>query len=291
MKTSPVLSIFLIPVLCLFSACASLPVSDTPRAPLWAAPIYEDLLAAAKKAEGRPFDAVRETIEKRIDREPVFPAATEKIRSDELFLLSPRNTKVRPSSWNRAFIWNQAEGGRDYVLHVYSGDSEVLRRPMGSARRTMVTEHDAPFVPGAVYSWDISLCVERCTLHLSSRPALRPTYCLLFPSEEEAVAGDLSAVEGWCEKTGIAGSEKAAALVALTLEDAGLFLDEAQFLEKELKKHPDSVLLLLVYSEALSAMNSSYTARDQYEKARALFDKESGVTASDAAGGSPEGGK
>jgi len=149
MKTSPVLSIFLIPVLCLFSACASLPVSDTPRAPLWAAPIYEDLLAAAKKAEGRPFDAVRETIEKRIDREPVFPAATEKIRSDELFLLSPRNTKVRPSSWNRAFIWNQAEGGRDYVLHVYSGDSEVLRRPMGSARRTMVTEHDAPFVPGA----------------------------------------------------------------------------------------------------------------------------------------------
>jgi hypothetical protein len=207
----------------------------------------------------------------------VFPPATEKIRSDELFLLSPRHTAIRTSAWDRTFTWNQAEGGRDYILHVYSKDDEVFRRMMGNARRAAVSEHDAPFVPGVVYSWDVSLCVERCNLHLSSRAALRPTFVILSASEAATADSNLGAVTAWCEGAGIGRSEEGIALTALTLEAGRLFLEEQQLLVKELKKRPNSVLLHLVYSGALSAMNSPYGARDEYEKARMLREKEAGT--------------
>ena len=58
--------------------------------------------------------------------------------------------------------------------------------------------------PGVVYSWDVSLCVERCNLHLSSRAALRPTFVIMSADEEAAVASDLAAVTAWCEGAGIA---------------------------------------------------------------------------------------
>jgi hypothetical protein len=274
MNSVRIKSLVLVPILLLVISRAGLPASKPPALQIWSTPVFERLLAAIDEADGRPFDSIRKILDERIARAPVFPPATEKIRSDELFLLSPRNTALRPSAWDRMFTWNQAEGGRDYILHAYSKDSEVLKRMMGNARRAVVSVHEAPFVPGVVYSWDVSLCVERCNLHLSSRAALRPTFVILTQAEETAVAGDLSAVTAWCEETGIARSEEAAALTALALEGAGLYMEEEQFLGKELKKRPNSVLLHLIRSGALSAMNSAYGARDEYEKARALAEKE-----------------
>jgi len=250
-----------------------------PAIRLWTAPVYDRVLLNIREAEGLPFDSIRKILEDRRVRAPIFPPATEKISSDELFLLWPRNTALRSSIWNRSFSWNWADGGRDYILHAYSKDNEVFRRAMGDARRAVVSERDAPFVPGVVYSWDVSLCVERCNLHLSSRAALRPTFVILSAAEEAAAAGDLAAVTAWCEGAGISGTEEVAAIVALTLEAACLYMEEAQLLQKEIKKRPNSVLLHLVYSGALSAMNSPYGARDEYEKARALYEKQTGGAA------------
>jgi hypothetical protein len=253
--------------------------TKNPTEQLWSTPVFDRLLKTIEKAGGPPFDSIRKILEGRIARAPVFPPATEKIRSDELFLLSPRNTALRASAWNRMFSWNWADGGRDYVLHAYSKDSEVFKRAMGDARRAIVSEHDAPFVPGVAYSWDISLCVERCNLHLSAREALRPTFVILPAEEEAAVDMSLTAAAAWCEGAGIAKSEEGVAIAALAREAARLYMEEAELLTKELKKRPDSVLLHLVYSGALSAMNSPYSAREQYEKARALYEKETGVPA------------
>ncbi len=278
MDSSRSKSLALIFVLFLTASCAGLPVSKTPPPPpLWSTPVFERLLAAIDGAEGPPFDAIRQMLDERITRAPVFPPATEKIRSDELFLLSPRNTAVRPSAWDRTFTWNWAEGGSSYILHAYSKDDEVFSRRMGDARRAAVSEHDAPFVPGVVYSWDVSLCVERCNLHLSSRAALRPTFVILSAAETATVDRNLGAAAAWCERAGIGRSEEGIALSALTLEAGRLFLEEQQLLVKELKKRPNSVLLHLVYSGALSAMNSPYGARDEYEKARTLYEKEAGT--------------
>ncbi len=253
--------------------------TKNPTVELWSTPVYNRVLKAIEKAEGSPFDSIRKILEGRVARAPVFPPATEKIRSDELFLVSPRNTAVRASAWNRMFSWNWAEDGRDYVLHAYSKDSEVFKRAMGDARRAIVSEHDAPFVPGITYSWDVSLCVERCNLHLSARDALRPTFVILPADEEATVDKDLTSAAAWCDGAGIARSEEGIAIAALAREAARLYMEEAELLTRELKKHPDSVLLHLVYSGALSAMNSPYGAREQYEKARALYEKETGVPA------------
>ena len=272
-------------ILVMPAACALVPTARPPEAQIWSNPIFNRLVVDIEDAQGHPFDSIREIIEERMARAPVFPASTEKIRSDELFLLSPRNTVLRPSVWDRTFTWNLAEGGRDYILHVYSKDDEMLRRAMGSAHRAAVSEREVPFVAGVVYSWDVSLCVERCDLHLSSRAALRPTFALLSPAEEAQVASDLGAVRAWCESTGIAGSEEGTALAALVLEMSGLFMEEQQLVSKELKKRPESVLLHLVHSGALSAMNSSYGARDEYEKARALYEKEMGGAAGEIPSG------
>lgn len=262
-------------VLMFVCSCAGLPAAHTPpAAPLWSTPVFQRLAATIEEAEGRPFDAIRKTLDDRIARAPVFPPATEKIRSDELFLLSPRNTAIRPSAWDRTFSWNWADGGSSYILHAYSKDDEVFSRRMGDARRAFVSERDAPFVPGVLYSWDVSLCVERCNLHLSARPALRPTFVILPAAEAVASEADLAAVAAWCEAATIARSEEGIALTALALETARLYMEEQQLLAGELKKRPNSVLLHLIYSGALSAMNSPYGARDEYEKARTLFEKE-----------------
>jgi hypothetical protein len=271
--------LFLTAILMTPAACALAPVPRPPAAQLWSTPIYDGLVVDIEKAEGRPFDSIRAIVEDRVARAPVFPPATEKVRSDELFLLSPRNTRLRPSVWDRTFTWNLAEGGRDYILHAYSKDDEVLRRTMGNARRAAVSELDAPFVPGVVYSWDVSLCAGKCNLHLSSRAALRPTFTLMTPADEALAASDLAAVRAWCDEEGLAAREEATALAALALEASGLFMEEQQLLDRELKKRPGSILLHLVRSGALSAMNSPYGARDEYERARALAEKETGGAA------------
>ncbi len=286
MDSARITRLLLIPVLFFVTSCAALPASKTPAPQIWSTPVFNRLLVAFERADGRPFDSIRKILNDRIAHAPVFPPATEKIRSDELFLLSPRNTMIRRAAWDRTFTWNLAEGGRDYILHAYAKEGEVLKRMMGNAHRAVVSEQEAPFVPGVVYSWDVSLCVERCNLHLSSRAALRPTFVILSATEEAAVEGDLKAVAAWCEEAGIARSDEAAALTALALEAARLYMEEDQFLAKELKKRPGSVLLSLIHSGALSAMNSPYGARDEYEKARALFEKETG----DAAGEIPRDG-
>ncbi|MBN2224899.1 MAG: hypothetical protein JW765_09520 [Deltaproteobacteria bacterium] len=270
----------LVIIILIVTATGSLSAATkNPTEQFWSTPVFNRVIKSIDGAEGRPFDSIRKILQDRIARAPVFPPATEKIRSDELFLLSPRNTAIRASAWNRTFSWNWADGGRDYILHAYSKDNEVFKRGMGDARRAVVSEHDAPFVPGVVYSWDISLCVERCNLHLSSRAALRPTFVIMSADEEAVVAGDLTAVTAWCESEGISGTEEATAIYALALEAARLYMEETQLLQKEIKKRPNSVLLHLVYSGALSAMNSPYGARDEYEKARALFEKETGGAA------------
>lgn len=275
MNSNRIGTLLIVCAISLTMSCASLQAPKTPASPpLWSTPVFERLLAVVAAAEGQPFDSIKNLLNERIARAPVFPPATEKIRSDELFLLSPRNTVIRRSAWDRTFTWNLAEDGSDYILHAYSKDDEVLKRRMGKAHRTAVSEHDAPFIPGVVYSWDVSLCVERCNLHLSSRAVLRPTFVILSEAEEAAVAGDLSAATAWCEAAGIARSEEGTAVTALALEAAGLLLEEQQLLVRELRKHPNSVLLHLLYSGALSAMNSPYGARDEYEKARVLYEKE-----------------
>lgn len=264
--------------ICLVYSCVGLPSAPSPPArPLWSTPVYERLLGLLDGAKGLPFESIKVLLNDRIMREPIFPPATENIRSDERFLLSPRNTAVRPSAWDRTFAWNWADGGSNYILYAYSKDEEVFTRRMGDARRAAVSEHDAPFVPGVIYSWDVSLCVERCNLHLSAKPALRPTFVILSAAEEAAVDSYLAAVAAWCEGAGIAGSEEGTAITALVLETEHLLSEEQQLLVKELKKHPGSVLLHLVYSGALSTMNSPYGAREEYEKARDLFEKEAGI--------------
>jgi hypothetical protein len=289
MNSARIKRLLLVPALLAAASCAAPPVSKTPTPEIWSTPVFNRLLAVIDRAEVSPFDSIREILEERIARAPVFPPATEKIRSDELFLLSPRNTTIRPSAWDRTFTWNWAEGGRDYILHGYSKDNEVFRRMMGNARRAVVSEHDAPFVPGVVYSWDVSLCVDRCNLHLSSRAALRPTFVILSSAEEAAVDDELKAVTAWCEGAGIARSEEGAAIFALTLETESLYMEEAQFLQKELKERPGSVLLHLIHSGAFSAMNSPYGARDEYEKARAIYEKGTGGAAGDIPPGGPAG--
>ena len=105
-----------------------LPAAKPPAIQLWSTPVFDRLLSNIGEAEGRPFDSIRQILEDRCARAPIFPPATEKISSDELFLLSPRNTALRSSIWNRTFSWNWADGGRDYILHAYSKDNEVFRR-------------------------------------------------------------------------------------------------------------------------------------------------------------------
>jgi hypothetical protein len=224
-------------------------------------------------AKGEPFTSLRRLIEHRIAYGPVFAAVDPGKNSDEIFLISPRNTKIRPEMWDGTFFWNLAEKGRDYILHVYSGESEVMKRAMGSAHRATVSESEAVFAPGTEYSWDVSLCVERCGLHLSSRPQLRPKFTLLSALEGKRVTEELDAVRAWCREHGMSGSEEEAALIALTLEGSGLFMEEGQLLDKEIKRRPDSVLLHLVLSSALYGMNSPWGARREYEAARALLDR------------------
>ncbi len=285
MNSNRIGNLLIVCAMSLTMSCAALQAPETPvPPPLWSTPVFERLLAVVAAAEEQPFDSIRNLLNERIARAPVFPPATEKIRSDELFLLSPRNTVIRRSAWDRTFTWNLAEDGSDYILHAYSRDDEVLKRRMGKAHRAAVSEHDAPFIPGVVYSWDVSLCVERCNLHLSSRAVLRPTFVILSEADEAAITGDLSAATAWCEAAGIDRSEEGTAVTALALEAAGLLLEEQQLLVRELKRHPNSVLLHLLYSGALSAMNSPYGARDEYEKARVLYEKERATTEPKAPG-------
>jgi hypothetical protein len=257
------------------AACLPLHASEIPIVELWSTPVYRGLLATIEKAKGEPFNSIRLIVDDKIAHPAIFPAAIEKMRSDELFLLSPRNTKVRPSHWDRNFRWNLAEGGRDYILHVYSGDNEIFKRLMGEAHRAGVSEHDVILGRGVVYSWDISLCVGRCGLHLSSRPALRPIFYLLSEAEEAAVAGDLETVSSWCRDNAVEPQEETA-LVALVLEHWGLYMEEDELLAGAIKKKPGSMLLTLVRSGALYAMNSPFGARDLSEKARVLYEKNAG---------------
>ena len=258
---------------CLFViSCALFPSPAPPRTELWSSPVWRGLLAKIADAKGEPFASLRERIENKISYPPVFAAKEEGKNSDEIFLVSPRNTKIRPETWDRMFLWNLAVNGRDYILHIYSGESEVMKREMGSAHRATVSEPDAAFLPGAEYSWDVSLCVERCGLHLSSRPQLRPRFTLLSDEAGKRVAEELAAVKTWCHERGMSGSEDEAALIALTLEGAGLYMEEGQLLQKEIRRRPDSVLMHLALSSALYGMNSPWGARREYEAARALLD-------------------
>ena len=245
----------------------------------WSAPVWRGLLAKIDDAKGEPFVSLKRRIEDRIAHPPVFAGEREGRRSDEIFLISPRNTKIRPSLWNRTFVWNLAVDGRDYVLHVYSGESEVVKRPMGKGRRAIVSEREAPFIPGVEYSWDVSLCVERCNLVLSSRPFLRPKFRLLSSTDEERIVRGLDAVTAWCRERGISKSEEEVALTALVLEESGLFMEQQQLLEKELKRRPESLLLHLVLSGALLGMNSPSGAQQEYEAARVLLEKAGGTAA------------
>jgi hypothetical protein len=265
-----VLSLGLVLLTCGAALAEDLPA---PAVEPWTTPLWRDVEASMDGAKGSPFVSMREFIEDKIAHPPVFPKGDDLNRSDEVFLVSPRNTKVRASSWNRNFVWNFAVDGRDYILHVYSGDNEVVKRTMGMARRAYVSEHEAPFIPGVEYSWDVSLCVERCNLKLSARPSLRPRFTLMSAAEEAGVSTDLDAVGAWCEGRGMAKSEEEAALSALVLERAGLYMEEQQLLEKELKRRPGSILLHLVLSGALMGMNSPSGAKKEYEAARALVEK------------------
>ncbi len=254
-------------------SCALFPRPAPGSPEPWSSPVWRGLLVKVADTKGEPFASLRERIEQKIAYPPVFAAKEEGKNSDEIFLLSPRNTKIRPEAWDRTFRWNLAERGRDYILHIYRGDNEVIKREMGSAHRATVSESEAAFLPDIEYSWDVSLCVERCGLHLSSRPQLRPKFTLLSDEAGKRVTEDLDAVREWCRERGMSGSEEEAALIALTLEGSGLFMEEGQLLDKEIKRRPDSVLLHLVLSGALYGMNSPWGARREYEGARALLDK------------------
>lgn len=212
------------------------------------------------------------TIKEKIDMAPVFAENIKGRPSDELYLLSPRNTKIRGGRWDGTFRWNWAVGGSNYVFHLYKDGVKIVESPR-SGKRTINLSDSVKFVPGALYSWNITCCVAICNLSLSSNAFARPEFSIMTPEEESVVEGESEILNRKLTSRGIEGSPEGTALNALLLERHKLYLEEERLLLKGIEKHPDSPLLQLVLSSVYDLTGCPAKAREAYEQARELADR------------------
>jgi len=143
------------------------------------APWYDaawcDLSSTIEEERGEPYESIRSIIERKREIEPIFAMDVQGGSGDDRYLLSPRNTRVRLSSWDGSFHWNLAENGRNYIFHLYADGVETVNRMLPVTTKTRVQDDACRFVPGVCYSWDITLCVVACNLRLSANPFNRPS--------------------------------------------------------------------------------------------------------------------
>jgi hypothetical protein len=239
----------------------------------WQEKLWGELLPAAKKVRGvnrEVSSALTEIIKKKMERAPVFAEKKGREVGDETFLLSPRNSLIRPSRWDRSFIYKGAEKGYGYVFHLFCEGEEVYSKPVEKERRVVIDETAYRFQTGIEYTWDVTLCVELCGLHLSATPFHRPAFRLLTEDEERVVSDWLRGVERWENDLVSVDAVEKVALTALILEHFGLYMEEEELLLEKITDNPDSALLHLVLSGVYELMGFSTRATDAYDTAREL---------------------
>ncbi len=247
----------------------------------WRYEIWEGLRAEIKderkglfKDRGL-FGEIDLLVKKKIEATPVFAENVKGRATDEIYLLSPRNTRVRGSLWDGTFRWNWAVGGSNYVFHLHKDGVEILETPRGG-KRTINLKDSVEFVSGPVYSWNITCCVSICNLSLSSNAFDLPRFTLLTPEEEREVEIEVDAVARWSVSKGVVGSPVDIALRGLVLERHRLYMEEIELFSDGIEKHPDSPLLHLLLSSVLDLTGCPSRAREEYERARELSTKDGG---------------
>ncbi len=208
-------------------------------------------------------------IVEKIETPPLFAGAVKNGATDELYLLSPRDTSIRKSNWDGTFRWNWAVGGSSYLFHLFKDGKEILNVPRKS-KRTINLKERIKFAPGFVYTWDVTCCVAICNLPLSSNAFDRPEFSFLTPTEEKYVKGEIDTISGWCKSNGIYDSPTGIALRALILEKHKLFIEEEDLLVDGIEKYPNSALLRLVLSSVYDQTDSPAKATEEYEKAEKI---------------------
>ena len=206
----------------------------------------------------------------KIETPPLFAGAIKNGATDELYLLSPRDTLIRKSNWDGTFRWNWAVGGSRYVFHLFKDGKEILKVPRES-RRTIYLKEKIDFSPGVVYTWDVTCCVAICNLPLSSNAFDRPEFSFLTTDEEKNVKGDIETISQWCKSKGIYDSPTGIALRALILEKHKLYIEELDLLVDGIKQYPNSALLHLVLSSVYDQTDSPVKATEEYEKAEKIL--------------------
>lgn len=236
----------------------------------WDSEIWEGLLREIDDERGDVFSALKTLIKDRIISPVIFAGYVEGGAGDEIFLLSPRNTKLRLSVWDRTFLWKKTEGGTNYVFHLYADGKEVLKEPQDQKRRTQISDEEVDLIPKVEYTWDVKTCVKICNLSLSSSAFDRPKFLVMTKEEEEEVSDWLFIVDEWCQKKNIKSLETKVALCALVFEHFGLYMEEEDLLKGALKDYPDSATLHLILSGCLDIMECPRGAEGEYLKAREL---------------------
>ena len=275
------IAISILPLFCL----ASCSIVSTIIGPLevgdWRPKIWQGLRAEIRderkgilKDKGL-FGEIDLLIKEKIEATPVFAESVKGRASDEIYLLSPRNTAIRGSLWDGTFRWNWAVGGSKYVFHLYKDGVEMLETPRGG-KRTINLKDSVEFVSGPVYSWNITCCVSICNLSLSSNAFELPCFTLLTPAEEGEIEREIDAVTRFSVARGITGTPVEIALKALVLERHRLYMEEIRLLSDGIEEHPDSALLHLLLSSVSDLTGSPSTARAEYKRARELSAKEGG---------------
>ena len=218
-------------------------------------------------------------IVEKIETPPLFAGAVKNGATDELYLLSPRETLIRKSNWDGTFRWNWAVGGSNYAFHLFKDGKEILNVPQKS-KRTINLKESIKFAPGSIYTWDVTCCVGICNLPLSSNAFDRPEFSFLTPTEEKNAKGEIDTITGWCQSKGIYDSPTGIALRALIFEKHKLFIEEEGLLVDGIEKHPNSALLRLVLSSVYDQTGSPAKATEEYEKAERISNTEANTEAS-----------
>ena len=256
----------------------------------WSYDVWMGLKTEIADEKGEVFKVLKDDIKKKMNEPVIFAGDIDGFSTEESFLLSPRNTMVRPSNWDKTFYWQRAERGRDYVLHIYAGGKELLELPQGNDSKLTISCQFLEFEPSVEYNWDITLCVDLCGLHLSSNVFDRPSFELLTPEEEWEVSlwlGEVSRnfssnrlipwLDGgggeWNDNRFYLETEDEIALKGLVLEHFGLFMEEEALLAAGIERYPESTVLNLMISGAYDLMGSPGKAREHYLRAQEFYHK------------------
>jgi len=232
----------------------------------WYDAAWGNLAGSIENERGEPYESIRDVIADKRKVEPIFAVDVQGGSGDDRYLLSPRNTRVRPSTFDGSFRWNLAENGRNYIFHLYADGAEVVTRMLPVTTHTRVEDDACRFVPGVSYSWDITLCVVACNLRLSANPFDRPSFTMLTEREDAEVQQWLDGLAD--REGGEIDSETGAALTALALECHELYLEEEAYLLSAIETYPESIILRLILAGAYDLMKSPERARTAFEEAK-----------------------